>query len=415
MGSSLFRKEVLEHRKDRLYGEVILLQPLSITLLVGVVVLVCLLIVAILGWGTYARKETVRGYVIPDKGIVKTYAPQPGTIAKIHVHEGDAVKEGQPLITLLSERMLQGGTDIDTLLLQELQSAQQHLQDQIEGEKSLLASETTRLQTQLAGLHKELGQIEQSLKAQQDRLQILETRIASAKKLLQNKHISEQDYQKVHEELLVQKQQYQELLRTKVNRQNMLSQTESELEQLPIRTQARIHSIENSISESKQRFTEVEGRRTVEIRSPVGGTVTALQVREGQWQATNTPLLAILPKDAKMQVELFVPSRAIGFITPNQIVRIRYDAFPYQRFGIYEGVVSVISKHVMLPSELPVPLELKEPVYRLIIDLKQQHVMAYGKAFPLQAGMALEADIILEKQRLFEWIFDPIISLKGRF
>lgn len=415
MSSSLFRKEVIEHRKDRLYGEVILLQPLSITLLVSTVVFVCLLIVAILGWGTYARKETVSGYLLPDKGIVKTYATQPGTIAKVHVTEGDEVTEGQPLITILSERMLQGGKDIDTLVLQEIDAAQEHLHDQIKGEKNLLVSEISRLQTKLSGLQKELNQVEQSLKAQQDRLHILEARVASVKKLLNKKHISEQDYQKIYDEFLAQKQHYQELLRVKANLQNTLAQTESELEQLPIHTQTRINSIENSISENKQRLTEVKGRRTLEIRSPVAGTVTALQVREGQWQATNTPLLAILPKDAKMQVELFVPSRAIGFITPNQTVRIRYDAFPYQRFGMYEGVVSVISKHILLPNELPVPLDLKEPVYRLTVELTDQYVKAYGKTFPLQAGMSLEADIILEKQRLFEWIFDPIISLKGRF
>jgi len=110
-----------------------------------------------------------------------------------------------------------------------------------------------------------------------------------------------------------------------------------------------------------------------------------------------------------------VPSRAIGFVTQGQTVRIRFDAFPYQRFGIYEGQVAVISKHVLLPQELPIPFaDLKEPVYRITVNLKKQYVMAYGKQFPLQAGMSLDADIILEKQTLFRWILDPLISLKGR-
>ncbi|HRE33153.1 MAG TPA: HlyD family efflux transporter periplasmic adaptor subunit, partial [Candidatus Berkiella sp.] len=209
---------------------------------------------------------------------------------------------------------------------------------------------------------------------------------------------------------------YQELLRAKSSRQSALSQTQSELEQLPIKSESRINEIENTISEIKQRHAEVAGRRALEIRSPIAGTVTALQAREGQWQATNTPLLAIMPKDALLQVELFVPSRAIGFIAKDQRVKVRFDAFPYQRFGIYEGHVAVISQHVLLPSELPAPLvELKEPVYRLTVNLSQQHVNAYGKAFALQAGMSLEADIILENQTLFQWVLDPLTSLKGRF
>lgn len=415
MSSSLFRKEALEHRKDRLFGDVILLQPLSMTVLVGVVVFVCLMILAILFWGSYARKETVQGYLVPDKGIVKTYAPQVGTIAKVHVREGDEVKEGDALITMISERGMQGGSDIDTLLLKELTSTEAHQLERIKAEKSLYTSETFRLKTQIEGLEKELGQLEQSLRAQEDRLQIMQTRVNGAKKLLDSKNLSQNDYQKIYEESLVQKQQYQELQRAKSTRQNALSQTQSELEQLPIKSESRINEIQNAISELKQRHAEVAGRRALEIRSPVSGTVTALQARAGQWQATNTPLLAVMPKDAQLQVELFVPSRAIGFIAQDQRVKVRFAAFPYQRFGIYQGKIAVISKHVLLPSELPTPLvELKEPVYRLTVNLDQQYVNAYGKAFPLQAGMSLEADIILENQTLFQWILDPLISLKGR-
>lgn len=415
MSSSLFRKEALEHRKDRLFGDVVLLQPLSMTVLVSVVVFVCLMIMAILFWGTYARKETVQGYLVPDKGIVKTYAPQGGTIAKVHVREGDEVKEGDTLITMISERGMQGGSDIDSVQLKELAATQIHLTDRIKAEKSLHISETARLNNQIEGLKKELGQIEQSLHAQEDRLQIMQTRLNGAKKLLESKNLSQNDYQKIYEEMLVQKQQYQEMQRAKSTRENALSQAKSELEQLPIRTESLINDIENKISEIKQREAEVSIRRALEIRSPISGTVTALQVREGQAQTTNTPLLAIMPKDASLQVELFVPSRAIGFIAKDQRVKVRFAAFPYQRFGIYEGQVAVISKHVLLPSELPTAvIELKEPVYRLTVNLDKQYVNAYGTTFPLQAGMSLEADIILENQTLFQWILDPLTSLKGR-
>lgn len=414
MTSSLFRKEALEHRKDRLYGDVILLPPLSITVLVGVATFVCILILTILFWGSYARKEEVRGYLIPDKGIVKTYAQQPGTIAKVHVREGDEVKEGQTLITIISERTLQGGSDIDTLQLSELGSSQKQLLERIEGEKSLLAAETSRLQAQIRGVRKELIQVEESLRTQEDRVGILQSRVDAAKKLLDSKNISQTEYQKLYEELLIQQQHHQDLLRSKLSGQNSLAQVESELAQLPIKSKSRIQELESHISELKQRSAEVEGRRSLEVRSPISGTVTAIQARDGQWQATNTPLLAIVPSEAVFQVELFVPSRAIGFLTPGQVVRIRYDAFPYRRFGVYEGTVSIISKHVLLPSELPVPLELKEPVYRITVLLKDQHVHAYGRTFPLQAGMSLEADIILEKQTLFQWIFDPLISLRGK-
>lgn len=412
--SSLFRKEALEHSKNRLYGDVILLQPLSISVLVATVVIVCSLIIAMLFWGTYARKETVRGYVVPDKGIVKVYAPNPGTIYEVHIQEGDEIIEGQTLITVISERSVQGGSDIDSMLLKELEASKEHQLKRIQAEKDLLKSEILRYENSIRGIEKELFQIEESLKTQQQRLAILQTRLEGAEKLLKQNSMSHIEYQKHLEEMLVQKQQLQELERAKVNKENALIQAKVEILQLPIRVESRVNEIEDVISELNQRMAEVQGRKVYEIRAPIAGKVTALQAREGQWQS-NIPLLAIFPNDAKMQVELFVPTRAIGFIEDDQTVRIRFDAFPYQRFGIFEGKVATVSKHVLLPSELPVPLELKEPVYRVTVELDAQFVTAYGKELPLQAGMALEADIILDRQTLFDWILDPLFSLKGRF
>lgn len=412
--SSLFRKEAVEHSKNRLYGEVILLQPLSVTVLVTTVVVICAIVVTMLFWGTYARKETVRGYVVPDKGIVKVYAQNPGTVSKVHVQENDTVTEGQALITVVAERSLQGGSDIDTLLLKELESSRSHQYKRIEAEKSLLKSETQLTRNTISAIEKELTQLDETLATQRERLAILQERMKGAEKLLQQKSMSQVEYQRHLEEYLVLKQQLQELERTKSNKENTLVQANVEILQLPIRVESRINEIEDVISEINQRMAEVQGRKIYEIRAPIDGKVTALQAKEGHWQ-TNVPLLSIFPNDSKMLVEIFVPTRAIGFVEVGQTVRTRFDAFPYQRFGIFEGEIAFISKHVLLPNELPVPLELTEPVYRVTVILKSEFVTAYGKELPLQAGMALEADIILDRQSLFGWILDPLFSLKGRF
>jgi membrane fusion protein len=415
MTSSLFRPEALEHRKDRLYGEVILLNPLSMRILVGAVVIISFLILVILFWGTYARKESVQGYLIPDKGIVKTYTYQPGNIAKVYIKEGDEVTQGQPLVTIVTERAVQGGSDIESMQLQELEATQKQYLASIQAQKDLALSETANYQNQIQSYKNELVQIEQNLKNQAERVHLVEERVAGVKKLYEKNHISEHDYQKLAEDLLMQKNQYQDLLRTKGNVQSSLSQTQSKLQQLPINTQTHISEFENRISELKQKYAETKGHRTFEIRSPVDGVVTALQAKVGQWQLTNAPLMAIIPKDAQLQAELYLPSRAIGFIEKGQVVRLRYAPFPYQRFGIYEGTVSEISKYALLPQELSVPTDSKEPVYRITVKLKDQNVRAYGKNIPLQPGMAVEASIILEKRTLFEWILDPVLSLKGRF
>jgi membrane fusion protein len=117
-----------------------------------------------------------------------------------------------------------------------------------------------------------------------------------------------------------------------------------------------------------------------------------------------------------MEAHLFAPSRAIGFIRPGQEVQLRYQAYPYQKFGIHRGMVAAVSKSAVSPAEIPQPVaELsREPVYRIRVVLERQQVIAYGEPQPLHAGMAVEADVIVDRRRLIEWVFEPLYSLVGR-
>ena len=101
---SLFRTEALTHQKDRLYGEVLLLHPFSYQLMTGCAVALLLLTVFFLCWGTYTKKETVKGLIVPDKGIVKIFGQQQGIIHKIHVTQGQKINEGAPLFTVTSDK-----------------------------------------------------------------------------------------------------------------------------------------------------------------------------------------------------------------------------------------------------------------------------------------------------------------------
>jgi membrane fusion protein len=99
-------------------------------------------------------------------------------------------------------------------------------------------------------------------------------------------------------------------------------------------------------------------------------------------------------------------------VQSGQRVRILYEAFPYQQFGTYGGTVNEVSRTVLTKSDISGPVELKEPAYRVMADLDRPDVDAYGKPVPLQAGMLLKADIILEKRSLMRWFLDPLLSVR---
>jgi hypothetical protein len=127
--------------------------------------------------------------------------------------------------------------------------------------------------------------------------------------------------------------------------------------------------------------------------------------------------LLVLDRDARLQAQLFAPSSALGFIHAQQPVQLRVAAFPHQRFGHQAGQVQQVSA-TPLPADELAALRLAsqpiEPLYRVTVTLEQQHVMANGRAQPLVAGMQLEADVPLERRRLIEWLFAPVLGIAGR-
>jgi membrane fusion protein len=113
-----------------------------------------------------------------------------------------------------------------------------------------------------------------------------------------------------------------------------------------------------------------------------------------------------------LEAELFVPTRAIGFVQPGQKVRILYDAFPYQSFGTYGGRIIRISQTILKDSDISVPVTLQEPAYKVTVALDRPDIDAYGQKMPLQADMLLRADIILARRSLMSWLTDPLLSAR---
>lgn len=55
-----------------------------------------------------------------------------------------------------------------------------------------------------------------------------------------------------------------------------------------------------------------------------------------------------------------------------------------------------------------------EPMYRIRLKLDRQSVQAYGKSMPLRSGMLVDASVLLEQRRLYEWVLEPLFSISGR-
>ena len=157
-----------------------------------------------------------------------------------------------------------------------------------------------------------------------------------------------------------------------------------------------------------------QGGQVVALRD---GQITNIQVKQGDFVGANQTLALIVPQSSvsrAQQVVLWVPSRAVGFVQPGHKVRLMFDAFPYQSFGAGSGRVADISLAPIMPNELPIPIETNEQMYKVLVTLDRDTLEAYGRSWPLRAGMRLSADLVLDEKSLLGWLFDPVTAMRKR-
>ncbi|QBQ35601.1 hypothetical protein E1742_05030 [Pseudoduganella plicata] len=124
------------------------------------------------------------------------------------------------------------------------------------------------------------------------------------------------------------------------------------------------------------------------------------------------------PEGSVLEAELYVPTRAAGFVRPGTDVLLRYDAFPYQKFGQFKGVVREVALAAVLTSELrglggeaQAISNKSEPVYLMRVRLERQSVATSSGELPIKPGMQLSASLIMEHRTLAAWAFGSLPAL----
>ncbi|MGS0824883.1 HlyD family secretion protein [Shewanella sp. 0m-8] len=412
--SGLFRQQAVEAQKQKLHGDVSLAQPISIYVSATVLLSIIIAIIFFLSFSHYARKETVRGYLVPDKGLIKTYANRSGNIDVLHVSEGDIIKKGSPLATIVLSRSMLSGEELSESLIDELKLQLTLLTTEKKVNQSLLAKETQRLKNSITDNKQALNVFVNLEALLTEKLALQLKQQAQHQKLFDDGYLSTLDYQSQQQKLITVRQEIENLKSNQVQIQSQLNGALSELDILPSQYALKGGDIERRRSELKRQIDETENSYRFVIRAAEAGTVASIQIVEGEFIATNRPLMSLIPQGAQLVAELLLPTRSAGFVKSGDEARLRFDAFPYQRFGFLESRVSRIDKALLLDGEAKVPVALSEPVYRIRTQLSKQDMLAYGDSFPLKSGMLLEADIVLDRRSLLDWLLDPIYSLQGR-
>lgn len=305
------------------------------------------------------------------------------------------------------------GATASELVQRELQRRIAAVEREREQTRLLGRQQTEQLTRRVADLRAELAQADDELRLRQARVASAAAELQRLQNLKDAKFLSEAAVSKARDDWLEQQAALEALRRQRTALARELRAGESELPAVELRTRNQLEQLDRQASELQQGMVQEDVRREYVLRAPFAGTFTNLVAAPGEALAEGAPIAVVVPGGG-LHARLLVPTRAIGFIRPGDAVVLRYEAFPFQHYGQYAGTVERVSREVWVPGDKLGPLAVREPVYRVDVRLSEREIQAGGAALPLRPGMLLSADVLLERRKVWQWLFEPALALRER-
>jgi membrane fusion protein len=404
MATQLFRQEVIEAGRDRLAGTVVAATPPRGRLYVTLVLVVAAIFIAFLVFGQYASSAQVRGVVAFDAGIARVYPSAQGEVRAIHVRTGMRVAAGAPLVTLgLAQGAGGVGGQLSEVAVQDAELARQEQLASMLG-----SSETQALQAQRGNLGAGIASLERQRTIAAGQIRLAEAAARRSVQLAREGAGTQRQVEDGRAALLARRAELESLTERIITQRDALSQVEARIAQRGIeadRSRSEIVARRAAVAEQGAALKRTD---QLVLTAPVAGEVGDVATEIGLRARPDTSLVTIVPEGSSLEVWLYAPSRAIGFVRSGQQVRLNFDAFPYQRFGIGRGTVTAVSRVPVEASAIDSDLGINEPVFRIRVRLDRMPPRAtQGQA--LRPGMTLSANLVLERRSFWEIIFNPAV------
>ena len=395
------------------------------------------LFAATLLWATLGKLDVVSvaaGRLVPQNYLKVAQPADGGNVREILVREGEVLARLDPSLSEADRRQIRNDLSLKRLQLRRVEAelAGHDLRRAADDPPDLYAQVSSQLranrQAYFDALH---AQRSARARGEQDLRSAME-REAKLKQTAPIYEAQEKGWKQLAEEGYAGK-----LLA--MDRERMRIENEQELK-------AQTHAIAGlraGIQESEQRIAQITSGYRQRLEAERIETVTELKRLEESWQkhslrhellelkapdegvvkelATHTlgavvqpgtVLFTIVPRAEPLRAEVWVPNEDVGFVHEGQPVKVKVASFPFQKYGMVEGVVSYVSADsseqqvARDPGEAPRPREGLR--YRALIDLNAQALQRDGIAHALSPGMLVNAEIRLGSRTVLEYVLSPV-------
>lgn len=413
-----FRKEATRAHREQagIFGEVLLSSPVRHRMFAMAGIGIAIALIALLVFGNYSRRITVAGQLLPEQGVVRLHAQSAGIVTAVPVSEGEQVRAGAVVFQVANPRYASNGKDIRGAILHTVEARHGALQRELQLAASLSAQEQDKLRQRLGNMEGQKTSLVRQRALSAERQQIAQVALDKFSKLEATGFISKDQLQQKQAAVLEQAQATAMLDKQIQEIEEQLATTRHDLSAAPLHMANTRSTLTRDFNQIEQELLTYAADQGGAVIAPIAGKVTAMLAKPGTMVSSGQLLGTLVPAGARLQANMYVPSKGVGFIRPGAQVYLRYRAYPYQKYGQAKGKVLDISATSMRPDELDNQARamemagtmLGEPVYRVRVELSSQEIDAQGRRIPLLAGALLDADIVLERKPLYQWLLDPI-------
>jgi membrane fusion protein len=413
----LFRTEALNHQRQRFHGTVVLARPWSFAALTTLLTALVVALVAFAALAGFTRKEQVRGMVVPDSGVIRVVAPLAGRVSEVHAAAGAAVRAGDVLFVIQRDRSTTAGVDqrsISDALARRLG----RLEADVAQQEQLTQLRRQEAETRARGLEASLAQLRRERNAQEQRVQVLQDITRRNEELAREGMVSQTVAQTRAAEALEQEVELAAIDRARTDAERELAGVRAQLAQLPVQAGREQSALRREMDELREKLDESELTHALSVRAARDGVVASVLAEPGQPVGETAELATLVPQGAQLEAELYLPSRAVGHLREGQPVLLRFEAYPYEKYGLFPGRLRSVSLSPVAAAERasglapPVAGSDTAALYRARVAIDTAVLRERtGSAAPLRPGMLLAASVGMEHRSLVEWALAPLIGV----
>ncbi|HSE98736.1 MAG TPA: HlyD family efflux transporter periplasmic adaptor subunit [Blastocatellia bacterium] len=344
--------------------------------------------------------------LVPARGTDPIKATRQGIVNRVFVSEGQQVNQGDVIATLRSESAGERAAELMTFQTRIAGAGERFINSKAkftaqtladEQEMRKLAARIEHLEGLIAIKRQQLGLLKQMAESYEKLYREgLSSRAQLTEKQLQVSDLAA-EVQKLISEQSETRVATEKLKIDSSARQAELKEVERTYREETATGEIRIAALRAGLAGS-------DGDE-IRLTAPCAGTILRLHVKNsGAVLGEGEVVAELVCAGESLQAELKVPEAGVGKLKTGQGVKLKYDAFPYQRFGVKHGRLTWLS---------PSAVETKEGAsFRAHVEIADTDMQVQGQSRPLFAGMSGKAEIVIGSRTLIEYVFEPLRQLK---